>query len=65
MLTVSNINFLARSNTNINAGTVIRDVTKRCGGNGGGSNKFAQGAGKDISEIEDIFKEIIDGNYNE
>jgi len=63
--TSSNINFLARSNTSINAGNVIRDVTKRCGGNGGGSNKFAQGAGKDLSEIDTIFEEIINGNYNE
>ena len=63
--TSSNINFLARSNTNINAGNVIRDVTNRCGGNGGGSNKFAQGAGKDISEIYAIFEEITNGNYNE
>ena len=36
-----------------------------CGGNGGGSNKFAQGAGKDITEINDIFDEILNGKYNE
>ena len=63
--TKSNINFLARSNSSINAGVVIRDVTNRCGGNGGGSNKFAQGAGKDISELNDIFDEILNGKYNE
>ena len=60
-----NINFLARSNCKINAGVVVKDASIRSGGNGGGSNKFAQGGGKTIEEIDNIFEDLLDGKYNE
>ena len=60
-----NVNFLARSNSNINAGIVVKDASTRSGGNGGGSNKFAQGGGKTFDEIPNIFKDLLDGKYND
>ena len=59
------VNFLARSNSKINAGVVVKDASTRSGGNGGGSNKFAQGGGKKFDEISNIFKDLLDGKYND
>ena len=53
------INFLARSNNpNVNAGTIIKDVATKSLGNGGGSSTFAQGAGKNIDGLDEIFENI-------
>ena len=60
-----NINFLARSNTNINAGIVVKDISQKCMGNGGGSNKFAQGGGKDLKIVDTVIQDILDGKYND
>ena len=61
-----NVNFLARSNnSNINAGVIVKKVSIKSGGNGGGSPTFAQGAGKKISEIDNIFENVIKELNNE
>lgn len=57
----NNPTFIARSNSNIDAGSMIKLIASKSGGNGGGSNKFAQGAGKTIEYIDDVFKEIENG----
>lgn len=59
------VNFLARSNSLINAGLVVKNASVKSLGNGGGSPKFAQGGGKTTKEIDHIFNEIIDGLSNE
>ena len=60
------VNFLARSNnSNINAGVIVKDASNLSLGNGGGSPTFAQGAGKDISKIDDIFQKIEKDLTNE
>ena len=61
-----NVNFLARSNNpSIHAGEIVKMASIKSLGNGGGSNKFAQGAGKITSEIDNIFSSIIKGFSNE
>ncbi len=59
------VNFLARSNSTINAGNVVKEASIKSLGNGGGSPKFAQGAGKTLSEIDNIFQKIIRDIENE
>lgn len=61
----SNVNFLARSTSNINAGNVVKEASLVSGGNGGGSNKFAQGAGKTLDRLESIFDKIKKDINNE
>ena len=59
-----NVNFLARSNdAKMNAGAIIKEASVISEGNGGGSNKFAQGAGKTTKEIDNIFSKIIKDFY--
>ena len=53
-----NINFVCRSNCSINAGAIVKEATSRADGNGGGSKTFAQGGGKTIENIDDIFNSI-------
>lgn len=54
----NSINFIARSSTKINAGFIVKEVSKEAGGNGGGSSTFASGGGNDISKLKDIYKYI-------
>ena len=59
-----NVNFLSRSNdSKMHAGEIIKEASITSGGNGGGSNKFAQGAGKTTKEISNIFAKIIKDYY--
>ncbi|MEG1986972.1 MAG: alanine--tRNA ligase [Bacilli bacterium] len=52
------VDFLARSNINLNAGMVIKEATTKSDGNGGGSATFAQGRGKTIKYIDEIMASI-------
>ncbi len=61
-----NVTFLARNNNPLmNAGTIVKDASIKSLGNGGGSNKFAQGSGKTVKEISNIFNDIIKEIENE
>ena len=61
-----NVNFIARSNDSMfNAGEIVKDASIKSLGNGGGSNHFAQGAGKTTNEIDIIFANILKGISNE
>ena len=42
----------------INAGKIVSEVAKKCGGNGGGKPNFAQGGAKDLSNINEILTEL-------
>lgn len=54
-----NVNLIAKSTTDkINAGNLVKELSKKCNGNGGGSPKFAQGGGSDASNIADYLAEI-------
>ena len=45
---------------NKSAGEIMKQITKELNGNGGGSNTFAQGAAKDISELDIVLASIKD-----
>ena len=52
------VNFIAKSNSSIHAGEIVKDASLRSDGNGGGSNTFAQGGGKTTDRIEEIINHI-------
>lgn len=52
------INFIARSNCHANAGLLVKDAAISSNGNGGGSPTFAQGGGKTIDKLNEIFEHI-------
>ncbi len=54
------VQFVAKSNSFVNAGEVVKDASLRSEGNGGGSPKFAQGGGKTTKEIETIKNHILE-----
>ena len=53
-----NVSFIARSNSKLNAGLIVKEAAIKSLGNGGGSDKFAQGGGKTLAEIDNIFNDI-------
>lgn len=52
------VNFLARSNCHANAGLIVKDASISSLGNGGGSPTFAQGGGKTVEKLDEIFIHI-------
>ena len=52
------VNFIAKSNSFINAGEIVKDASLRSAGNGGGSKTFAQGGGKTTEAIPEIIEHI-------
>ena len=55
----NSVTFLARSNNpKVNAGSIVKEAATMSLGNGGGSPTFAQGAGKKLDKIEEIFTKI-------
>ena len=52
------VNFICRSSCDINAGLVVKQASQLSLGNGGGSPTFAQGGGKTLEHIEEIFESI-------
>ena len=52
------VNFIARSNCHANAGLLVKDAAVSSNGNGGGSPTFAQGGGKTIDKLNEIFEHI-------
>ena len=53
-----NVNFIAKSNSFVNAGLIVKDAAISSNGNGGGSPTFAQGGGKTTDKIDEIIKHI-------
>ena len=53
-----NVNFVARSNSRINAGMMVKKSAVESSGNGGGSPTFAQGGGRNIDHLDEIFESI-------
>ena len=55
----NNINFVAKSNSDkVNCGSIVKDLSISCSGNGGGSKVFAQGGSSDASNIEKLLAEV-------
>ncbi len=52
------VNFIAKSNSFVNAGEIVKDASLRSYGNGGGSKTFAQGGGKTTEQIPEIIDHI-------
>ena len=59
------INFVGRSNCGKPAGLIVKEASIAAGGNGGGSDTFAQGGGKNINNLEEILKEVEEALKNE
>jgi alanyl-tRNA synthetase len=55
----NNVNIIAKSNTNkVNCGSIVKELSIKCSGNGGGSPSFAQGGGRDASNLSEYLTEI-------
>lgn len=53
-----NVNFICRSSCDINAGLIVKRASQMSDGNGGGSPTFAQGGGKTVEHLNEIFEVI-------
>ena len=53
-----NLNLIARSNSKIEAGKIVKTYSSKLGGNGGGSNKFAMGSFKDLENLDKTLLEL-------
>ena len=58
-------NFICRSESQIDAGTLVKNAAASSGGGGGGSRTFAQGSGKNLTLIEEIKENIEKAFKNE
>lgn len=52
------LNFVSKSNSQINAGYIMKKITAFADGNGGGSATFAQGGTNAVIKVEDILSEV-------
>ena len=52
------MNFIAKSNSKLNAGYIMKKIATFASGNGGGSPTFAQGGTSSLEKAEDILKEV-------
>ena len=56
------VNFIAKSNSFVNAAEIVKDASMRSEGNGGGSPTFGQGGGKTdiaLKGIEQHIRKVI------
>ena len=55
----NNVNIIAKSNSDkVNCGAIVKDLSIKCKGNGGGSKNFAQGGGSDATDIASYLNAI-------
>lgn len=55
----TNVNIIAKASSDkINCGAIVKELSVKCKGNGGGSKTFAQGGGSDASNIAEYLEEI-------
>mgnify|MGYP004614857005 FL=1 len=54
----NSVNFLCRSNCDINAGYVVKEASQISLGNGGGSKTFAQGGGKTNMKLTEVYTNL-------
>jgi len=56
----NNVNYICKSNCELEAGTLIKEAASLSNGNGGGSKNFGQGGGTNIDKVDYIINNIID-----
>ena len=59
----NNVNFICKSNSNndkVHCGNIVKELAGKCEGNGGGSKNFAQGGGRNATNIDKYLQEIKD-----
>ena len=55
----NHVNIIAKSNTDkVNCGSIVKELSMKCHGNGGGSKTFAQGGGSDAKDIATYLEEV-------
>ena len=55
----NHVNIIAKTNSDkVNCGAIVKDLSIKCKGNGGGSPKFAQGGGSDATDLASYLKTI-------
>ena len=55
----NSVNYIAKSTTDkVHAGNIVKDLSVRSLGNGGGSNSFAQGGGKDATIVSKLLLNV-------
>ena len=55
----NNVNIIAKSNCDkVNCGAIVKELSIKCSGNGGGSASFAQGGGSDATDVSKYLDEI-------
>lgn len=55
----NHVNIIAKSNNDkVNCGAIVKDLSIKCKGNGGGSKAFAQGGGSDAKDLSNYLQEI-------
>ncbi|NLV90292.1 MAG: alanine--tRNA ligase [Tenericutes bacterium] len=54
----NNVNYICKSNIDIDAGVLIKEASSKSNGNGGGSKTFGQGGGTSIDNLDEILLEI-------
>lgn len=55
----NHVNIIAKANSDkVNCGAIVKDLSVKCKGNGGGSKTFAQGGGSDATEIANYLNTI-------
>ena len=52
------VSFIAKTNSDIDASFIIKEVSIKALGNGGGNKTFAQGGGKSLDDLSEIYKYV-------
>ena len=61
----NHVNIIAKANTDkVNCGAIVKELSIKCKGNGGGSKNFAQGGGNDATDIASHLKTIKENLQN-
>lgn len=61
----NHVNIIAKANTDkVNCGAIVKDLSIKCKGNGGGSKSFAQGGGSDATAIANHLNDIKENLKN-
>ena len=60
-----NVNIIAKSNSEkINCGPIVKELSIKCNGNGGGSKNFAQGGGSNAENLDKYLSELKENIKN-
>ncbi len=54
----NNVNYISKSNVDIDAGLLVKEASSRSNGNGGGSKSYGQGGGTSIDNLNAIIQSI-------